>query len=117
MPIVAFSDLGDVLVDLSIEDIETAVFLNFMGFIYILLNSFFMLIYLILNILLFLHYLFFPCIHFSFDRCRGALGISIDQLNIWILPNCVHVIDIIQLKFVLQIKKRSIFLVSVGKFL
>lgn len=112
MPLISFSDLSYILIDLSIEDIETTIFLNFMSTVDIMLNCFFILTYLFLKLGLLISNLFFSRINLSFDCCRCTFGLGIDKLDIRILTYRTHILIVVILQLIFQVDKRSVFLLS-----
>lgn len=110
MPFIPFTNLSNILVDLPIENVKPTILLHLMRSVDVLLNGLLILIYLILYLLLLLHILLLPGKNLSLDSSSGTLGLRIDQLNIRILSNRSHILNIILLQLILEVEKSLILI-------
>lgn len=117
MPLIALPDFSDILINLSIEDIESTIFLNFMSSVDILLDGFFILVDFVLDLFLLIDGLFLSGVNFCLDSGCSSFGLGVNELDIWIFPNCSHVVIIIRLKLILQVEELSILFISIEYFL
>ena len=107
MAFIAYSDIGYVLVDLPVEDIESAVLLDLMSPIDIHLDFFFLFNYFLLHSLFLTswqHGYVGSGEEFCSDGCGVAWSLAVNKFDIGVLANWAHVALIVALELVFHVE-------------